>query len=67
MPDEGYSITLAEEEMQHLFDCFVARKKELALAAEQAEKAGRTAQREELDDVYREVEAIQARFLALFH
>ena len=65
MYENGYAITVSEEEMQHLFDCFVARKKELHLAAEQAKTAGRTGQAEELDAMYQEVAALQERFLAL--
>lgn len=65
MQENGYAITVTEEEMQHLFDSFVARKKEIFLAAEKAREAGRTGQAEELDEMYREVEELQGRFLAL--
>lgn len=60
-----YTITLIEEDLQHLFDSFVARKKELALAAQKAKDAGNTALGEELDEVYQEVEELHARVLEL--
>lgn len=65
MRENGYTLTVTEEDMQHLFDSFVARKKELSIAAEKAREANRTGQAEELDEMYREVEELQGRFLAL--
>ena len=65
MRDDGYTITVTEEELQHLFDSFVARKKELFTTAAQAREASRNSQAEELDAMYAEVEELQERFLAL--
>jgi len=65
MDDTGYTITLTEEDLQHLFDSFVARKKELFLASEKAAESGKTPLAEELNDVYQEVEELHDRVLKL--
>ena len=65
MDDTGYTVTLTEEDIQHLFDSFVARKKELFLASEKAAKEGKAALAEELDDIYQEVEELHDRVFTL--
>ena len=61
MNNAEYTITLTEEDVQHLFDSFVARKKELFLTAEKAAQSGNAPLAEELNDVYNELEELHDR------